>query len=236
MLYPADQDSYAVCALPGSTPGPMLCTASVLKRHKQLDVGCCLLNAWVVLPSYLHPQAAKTYLEKHYESFQTASLDTLIRHGLKALAGSLSDGELTSQVGRQAGRAVGWEGEQAHWTQAGPPCSPEVGFYLECAVAPSTRSEPRARASHQARRQLYPLSACAELPGPQNTAVAIVGAGTPFTILEDEGIEPYISALKEEEGPMAVEAPPPAEVSPSGWEGSSMGVGAHVPSFEHDSK
>jgi hypothetical protein len=40
-----------------------------------------------------------------------------------------------------------------------------------------------------------------------------VGAGTPFTILEDEGIEPYISALKEEEGPMAVEAPPPAEVS-----------------------
>ena len=30
-------------------------------------------------------QAAKTYLEKHYESFPTASLDDLIKHGLKAL-------------------------------------------------------------------------------------------------------------------------------------------------------
>ncbi|KAL6749793.1 20S proteasome alpha subunit F [Haematococcus lacustris] len=41
-------------------------------------------------------QAAKTYLEKHYESFPAASLDELVRHGLKALAGSLSDGELTA--------------------------------------------------------------------------------------------------------------------------------------------
>ncbi len=41
-------------------------------------------------------QAAKTYLEKQYETFPEASLDELIRHGLKALAGSLSDGKLTA--------------------------------------------------------------------------------------------------------------------------------------------
>eukprot|EP00877_Chromochloris_zofingiensis_P004340 jgi/Chrzof1/13907/Cz08g17010.t1 len=40
-------------------------------------------------------QAAKTYLEKHFDSFPGASLDELIQHGLKALAATLSDGELT---------------------------------------------------------------------------------------------------------------------------------------------
>lgn len=40
-------------------------------------------------------QAAKTYLEKNFEAFPPCSLDELIQHGLKALAGSLSDGELT---------------------------------------------------------------------------------------------------------------------------------------------
>ncbi|GFH17897.1 proteasome endopeptidase complex, partial [Haematococcus lacustris] len=77
-------------------------------------------------------QAAKTYLEKHYESFPAASLDELVRHGLKALAGSLSDGELTAA----------------------------------------------------------------------NTAVSIVGQGLAFTILENEGIEPYLAALRQDEGPM----------------------------------
>lgn len=42
-------------------------------------------------------QAAKTYLEKHYESFPTASLEDLVQHGLKALAATLSEGELTKQ-------------------------------------------------------------------------------------------------------------------------------------------
>ncbi|KAG2432045.1 hypothetical protein HYH02_013115 [Chlamydomonas schloesseri] len=40
-------------------------------------------------------QAAKTYLEKHFESFPTSTLDELISHGLRALAASLSEGELT---------------------------------------------------------------------------------------------------------------------------------------------
>lgn len=33
----------------------------------------------------LGPQAAKTYLEKHLDTFPTASLDDLIRHGLRSL-------------------------------------------------------------------------------------------------------------------------------------------------------
>jgi 20S proteasome subunit alpha 6 len=45
----------------------------------------------------LTPQAAKTYLEKHFESFPTASLEELVQHGLKALAATLGEGELTKQ-------------------------------------------------------------------------------------------------------------------------------------------
>lgn len=92
-------------------------------------------------------QAAKTYLEKHFESFTGATVDELIRHGLKSLAGSLSDGELTSV----------------------------------------------------------------------NAAVAIVGKDMAFTVLENETIEPYITALKEEEAPMAVEA----EAAAAGAEGGA---------------
>lgn len=76
--------------------------------------------------SFTGSQAAKTYLEKHFESFPGASLDELIRHGLKSLAASLADGELTSA----------------------------------------------------------------------NTAVAVVGRGTVFTLLEDDTVAPYITALK----------------------------------------
>lgn len=42
-------------------------------------------------------QAAKTYLEKKFETFGSATLDELVRHGLRALAGSLSDGKLTAE-------------------------------------------------------------------------------------------------------------------------------------------
>ncbi|KAJ1462778.1 20S proteasome subunit alpha type 1 [Pelagophyceae sp. CCMP2097] len=42
-------------------------------------------------------QSAKTYLEKHHESFPAASLDELIKHALKALAGCVAgDSELTA--------------------------------------------------------------------------------------------------------------------------------------------
>ena len=35
-------------------------------------------------------QSAKTYLERHYESFAECSLDELIKHALKALSGTVS--------------------------------------------------------------------------------------------------------------------------------------------------
>jgi len=41
-------------------------------------------------------QAAKTYLERKFETFPGMSLDDLIREGLQALSASVSDGELTS--------------------------------------------------------------------------------------------------------------------------------------------
>jgi 20S proteasome subunit alpha 6 len=93
-------------------------------------------------------QAAKTYLEKHFESFPGCTVDDLVKHGLKALAASLSEGELTT---------------------------------LNCSLA-------------------------------------IVSKAIPFTVLEDEAIEPYLVAMKEEElaapEPMqdagAVEAEPAA--------------------------
>jgi 20S proteasome subunit alpha 6 len=41
-------------------------------------------------------QSAKTYLERHYESFKAAKLDELIVHGLRALRDTLQqDKELT---------------------------------------------------------------------------------------------------------------------------------------------
>ncbi|KAF6263042.1 20S proteasome alpha subunit F [Scenedesmus sp. NREL 46B-D3] len=40
-------------------------------------------------------QAAKTYLEKHFETFPGAAVDDMVQHGLRALAATLSEGELT---------------------------------------------------------------------------------------------------------------------------------------------
>jgi 20S proteasome subunit alpha 6 len=40
-------------------------------------------------------QAARTYLERHFEGFEAASADELARHALRALRATLQDGELT---------------------------------------------------------------------------------------------------------------------------------------------
>ena len=42
-------------------------------------------------------QAAKTYLERKFESFAACSVDELIAHGLRALSSSVADGELTPE-------------------------------------------------------------------------------------------------------------------------------------------
>ena len=43
----------------------------------------------------MHLQAAKTYLERHFDSFAGASLDELIRHALRALDASLQDDSIS---------------------------------------------------------------------------------------------------------------------------------------------
>ena len=53
-------------------------------------------------------QSARTYLEKHYESFATCSTDDLIVHALQALVGCVSgDNELTTENASVAVVAVG---------------------------------------------------------------------------------------------------------------------------------
>ena len=42
-------------------------------------------------------QAARTYLERKFETFPNESVDALINHGLQALSASLQEGELTKQ-------------------------------------------------------------------------------------------------------------------------------------------
>ena len=66
--------------------GPRLyntCPSGNLYEYKAMAIGA-------------RAQAAKTYLEKHYESFPSASLDDLIKHGLKAIQSCLQDAELSS--------------------------------------------------------------------------------------------------------------------------------------------
>lgn len=48
------------------------------------------LNEYAAIAIGARAQSAKTYLEKHYESFPTLPLDDLIKHALKALAGCVS--------------------------------------------------------------------------------------------------------------------------------------------------
>ena len=54
-------------------------------------------HEWKAIAIGARSQAAKTYLEKHFESFATLGTEDLIQHGLKALTGSVADGDLTSE-------------------------------------------------------------------------------------------------------------------------------------------
>ena len=57
-------------------------------------------------------QSGRTYLEKHFESFENASLDELIKHALLALRETLSTGQELSS----ANVAVGYVGRQGGFT------------------------------------------------------------------------------------------------------------------------
>ena len=82
-------------------PGPHpLAAIQLSKSHTQWALAP---GVWQSLPQVSvnnharsPSQAAKTYLEKHFESFPAASVDDLIKHGLKAVQASLQDAELTS--------------------------------------------------------------------------------------------------------------------------------------------
>ncbi|EFJ51391.1 20S proteasome alpha subunit F [Volvox carteri f. nagariensis] len=106
-------------------------------------------------------QAAKTYLEKHFETFPGANLDELVQHSLRALQASLSEGELTDA----------------------------------------------------------------------NCSVAVVGKDLSFTVLEDQAVEPYITALKEDE-PMQAEA----EAAPEGGEAPEAPPAAEAAAAEGDER
>jgi len=56
-------------------------------------------------------QSAKTYLEKHFETFDNLSLDELIKHALTALKGTSQTGSLTSK-----NCAVGYLGKNKSFT------------------------------------------------------------------------------------------------------------------------
>ena len=56
----------------------------------------CVLICWLENgPCVL--QAARTYLERKFETFPNESVDALINHGLQALSASLQEGELTKE-------------------------------------------------------------------------------------------------------------------------------------------
>jgi len=77
---------------------------------------------WHAIAIGARSQAAKTYLEKNFESFAGLSLDDLIVHGLKAIQGSVADGELTA-----GSCTVAWVGEGQDFTIAeGPKLEPFI--------------------------------------------------------------------------------------------------------------
>jgi len=85
-------------------------------------------------------QAAKTYLERKFETFEEATLDELIQHALTALKESCTEGDLNSK----------------------------------------------------------------------NCSLAVVGLDRPLEILEDDAIQPYITAMEADGTDAAMDAEVPA--------------------------
>ena len=146
-----------------------------------------------------HAQAAKTYLERKFEEFPSCDVDALLQHGLKVK--TLSIFSVMSRL------------LPCHLLLLlFKPASCLFKFSMCCWVAHCTcgpcltclqtvRAEVTNHVSLTFRNCLQALSASVtedELNA-ENTAVAIVGKGTPFTILEGKDLEPYLANLKAEE-------------------------------------
>ena len=119
------------------------------------------------------PQAAKTYLERSFETFGPLGLDELVRHALKALSASLQARCLPACLPaclRQAGSA-GF-------------CPLMLTLLRRKGHAPLSPSHPSP--SPPAPPQDGELT-------DKNCSVAVVGKDLPFTLLEDEALAPYIA-------------------------------------------
>ena len=80
--------------LPGcSDPGPA--SMPRLVRRDCHDTGLALRLCHRCPQAAALRQAAKTYLERHFEAFAGASLDELIQHALRALDASLQDDSIS---------------------------------------------------------------------------------------------------------------------------------------------
>lgn len=73
------------------------------------------------------PQAAKTYLERKFETFEDATLDELIQHALTALKESCTEGDLNSKNCSLA--IVGLDRPLGECTQR---CFPRSGVRVTC--------------------------------------------------------------------------------------------------------
>ena len=135
-------------------------------------------------------QAAKTYLERKFEEFPSCDVDALMQHGLKVsyLGRTVPLAEDVSYGALYAGRS--------------PPAYEVICRRCKVRASLAWRTEVEFRAYRCPRLcDLQALSASVtedELSA-DNTAVALVGEGMPFTILEGKDLEPYLATLKAEE-------------------------------------
>ena len=126
-------------------------------------------------------QAAKTYLERSLDSLPSSTVDDLITHSLRALAGSV-------QVGKNL-----------------PLPHPSSIYLLH---TPSERGAfPRVSTSTSSKSPFIPTPPLffllidrqdGELTN-KNCAVAVVGEDMPFTVLEGDALQSYLEALQEDD-------------------------------------
>ena len=162
-------------------------------------------------PPSRSPQAAKTYMERQFESFAGASLDGLVKHALHALQASLQARRGRVWLLLRAGALRAWLAALRCCTRRRPRrrcvCACRVAalaawlavFVLVCcglppAAAAAAAGPPAARAGvpDPGPRHAPPPPQDGELTD-KNCSVAVVGKGMPFTLLEDEALEPYIT-------------------------------------------
>ena len=130
-------------------------------------------------------QAAKTYLERHFETFGGASLDELIRHALQALGAALQASQSSRRPARRAGATLIPLPLLAFWLHPAFMCCTLPPHFILSNLTPPCL------------RVLHPFFGSSSLQDGEltskNCSIAVVGAGLPFTLLEDDLLEPHIA-------------------------------------------